>query len=148
MQPFEPAFQYISCCYLSETVLVFRQRSEPVSIHLMLLFIATCFKKQKKLQGFNTSHVVIYREILCFTKRYNFGFNTSHVVIYPFLTLFNFLSFMCFNTSHVVIYPVDRFRRKFDGLGFNTSHVVIYLHDVAISSDIIKFQYISCCYLS
>ena len=38
LSPFLPAFQYISCCYLSETTCIF-WFSDIVSIHLMLLFI-------------------------------------------------------------------------------------------------------------
>ena len=80
-----PLFQYISCCYLSSPalkvkswvfvsihlMLLFILRSATtifyiafVSIHLMLLFILTFCLAEIFGPCFNTSHVVIYRNLL------------------------------------------------------------------------------------
>ena len=119
------AFQYISCCYLSDSKML----SHPslfVSIHLMLLFIRSQCSLTLNSLRFNTSHVVIYLEREHNVKIGDEGFNTSHVVIYPrWLPLFHLLP-----------------------LRFNTSHVVIYRIETLIICNLYQFQYISCCYLS
>ena len=74
-------FQYISCCSLScgsqKCIL-----SILVSIHLMLQFIQEQTPVPQPHQGFNTSHVVVYRIVLRFSLVSQKCFNTSHVVVY------------------------------------------------------------------
>ena len=78
-------FQYISCCSLSVNCVriafcndvsihlmlqfilerVGFNSYKAVSIHLMLQFINLLTATQKNLQGFNTSHVVVYHNQIC-----------------------------------------------------------------------------------
>ena len=81
----EYMFQYISCCYLSEK-----------------LTLIECWAR-----GFNTSHVVIYLQLIYSSILSIKSFNTSHVVIYHLLNPCKHCFTGCFNTSHVVIYHYD-----------------------------------------
>ena len=62
LQSFQPAqFQYISCYCLSQKK-KFQISFRIISIHLMLLFIATRASLEEQAQTyFNTSHVTVYR---------------------------------------------------------------------------------------
>ena len=76
-------FQYISCCSLSDWI---------------------SFTLDKK-EGFNTSHVVVYRRNSFCGFLIKRRFNTSHVVVYRFNYFRKCGTFFRFNTSHVVVYP-------------------------------------------
>ena len=144
---YDCTFQYISCCYLSQSAHGFLS-TKSVSIHLMLLFILTVILLSFLSTGFNTSHVVIYPLVLLLGV---FLIIVSIHLMLLFISApgiqrsvhrkFQYISCcylsdscterqtrqMCFNTSHVVIYPVWH----------NETRDLKYL-----------FQYISCCYLS
>ena len=140
-------FQYISCCSLS-----------PPS-----------YVSGSHQQGFNTSHVVVYRRLPAKSGTGNFSFNTSHVVVYLFpgcinICLFQFQYISCCSLSGSVRVGALRYymfqyisccslSRSLQSIiysvsGFNTSHVVVYHDTIANRPNGIKFQYISCCSLS
>ena len=98
----------------------------PVSIHLMLLFIA----KQLPDGRFSDEFQYISYYSLSITIQNQFGFQYS------------------FNTSHVTLYRLS-YRNSYQlHLGFNTSHVTLYLIPVSCTAKNSKFQYISCYSLS
>ena len=120
------AFQYISCCSLSN-----------------------CKEyRLYKQKGFNTSHVTLYRKPGTAKLPAESSFNTSHVTLY----LRNFQRirnpFPCFNTSHVTLYQDFFVKKSDDELSFNTSHVTLYLEEIPVGQRTVRFQYISCYSLS
>ena len=118
-------FQYISCCSLSEMAL-----------------------KEKIVQvRFNTSHVVVYRDILIWnygSKRFQY-ISCCSLSIHP---SHDKRRNKCFNTSHVVVYRgACRILYK----AFRVSiHLMLQfiLKYPEYSVNILLFQYISCCSLS
>ena len=164
------AFQYISCCSLSQTylriALCFRRFN--TSHVVVYLFYGHYFRKcinrfntshvvvypisvsprQRRNRCFNTSHVVVYPERTKGKMAY-IGFNTSHVVVYPCNNLLITAHVRCFNTSHVVVYPSCPTLILFVYTRFNTSHVVVYRESLdSTNQKKVAFQYISCCSLS
>ena len=77
-----------------------------------------------------------------------YRFNTSHVVVYPELIHNKEFRMGCFNTSHVVVYPTIFDKVLDTTLRFNTSHVVVYQIADLFDKTESLFQYISCCSLS
>ena len=182
-------FQYISCYCLS-CQMQWLQLVLYISIHLMLLFIFTasdgcfihklfqyisCYCLSKcgisvyvPTLDFNTSHVTVYRSILCKSTYPNYisihlmllfirekeqkaeeiyYFNTSHVTVYrgvPALTIFfpKFQYISCYCLS-----PID-IAADSTVLYFNTSHVTVYLLSKSQYEPALLFQYISCYCLS
>ena len=114
-------FQYISCYSLSGYSFLMRKQF-PVSIHLMLLFIA----KQLPDGRFSDEFQYISYYSLSITIQNQFGFQYS------------------FNTSHVTLYRLS-YRNSYQlHLGFNTSHVTLYHSCFAgAGANCSKFQYIS-----
>ena len=97
-------FQYISCYSLSGYSFLMRKQF-PVSIHLMLLFIA----KQLPDGRFSDEFQYISYYSLSITIQNQFGFqysfNTSHVTLYRLSYRNSYQLHLGFNTSHVTLYP-------------------------------------------
>ena len=120
-------FQYISCYSLSLMIwklllrscsfntshvtlyrIWFRKhmRTQSVSIHLMLLFIAVLNRIPASADGFNTSHVTLYRQMAIVQTSIWHRFNTSHVTLYQWNRQKKPRWLVRFNTSHVTLYPL------------------------------------------
>lgn len=98
-------FQYIICCYSTNTILFNFIKSRPFQ------YIICCYSTINKASlprtfpNFNTSYVVIQLKILQQKHSPLFNFNTSHVVIQHCLH-HTFALLQCgFNTSYVIIQP-------------------------------------------
>ena len=97
---------------------------------------------------FNTSHVVIYREIKN-KKTWELCVSIHLMLLFIQFPFCDISSQNSFNTSHVVIYRLNMISTETEFIGFNTSHVVIYPDtQYVVASGYNPFQYISCCYLS
>ena len=142
-------FQYISCYSLSTLRHILRLYCQvsihlmllfitdaispcdtviTVSIHLMLLFIKIPSKTTGSyLQGFNTSHVTLYRNEGDSSRPYIISFNTSHVTLYrvkpsELWSLEKFQYISCYSLSFCELHPYS------NKISFNTSHVTLYLN--------------------
>ena len=119
-------FKYISCSYLSSLFhqqCVYRQSFKYISCSYLSDFALYFLLGASNL---NTSHVLIYLELLSMEQRGILHLNTSHVLIYLLTTLATSLSFIYLNTSHVLIYQPSIYHFRLCK----------------------KFKYISCSYLS
>ena len=76
------------------------------------------------------------------------NFNTSHVTVYHQLICFCVPAHRHFNTSHVTVYPVNPFVFDQGTNHFNTSHVTVYPQPDSQNQTYSKFQYIPCYGLS
>ena len=140
-----------------------------VSIHLMLLFIGCLLRRLQNSEGFNTSHVTVYRMRRTGLDYRKNGFNTSHVTVYRLSRIFllsvnqvsihlmllfiagkrikkrraeefQYISCYCLSAIVVDFSPCE--------LCFNTSHVTVYPASFALQLFASMFQYISCYCLS
>ena len=162
-------FQYISCCSLS-----IQAGGCPVAADLFQ-YISCCslsppsYVSGSHQQGFNTSHVVVYRRLPAKSGTGNFSFNTSHVVVYLFpgcinICLFPFQYISCCSLSLFLVNPevsisvsihlMLQFIWFCSCWGIALLYVSIHLMLQFISElaeyyiQRFGFQYISCCSLS
>ena len=96
-----------------------------VSIHHMLLFILTRNSEKQSLQGFNTSHVTLYR-FRVFLYTWHYFVSIHHMLL--FIQFQNILQRHHIEVSihHMLLFihfgsPLIRLNRC-----FNTSHVTLY----------------------
>ena len=95
-------FQYIICCYSTNTILFNFIKSRPFQ------YIICCYSTINKASlprtfpNFNTSYVIIQ---LFRQSSLPLFFNTSYVIIQPPNSLFSILFHNNFNTSYVIIQP-------------------------------------------
>ena len=162
-------FQYISCYSLSvkavQTFPVYTRfntshvtlyrfcRSDsnhrnPVSIHLMLLFIS--ISPALLSQHFDVSiHLmllfIIFAQINC---NFLYSFNTSHVTLYQHLEQPSSSARSCFNTSHVTLY-LPSLVGTLSVINVSIHLMLLFIGEHFNGQDVtITFQYISCYSLS
>ena len=147
--PLLALFQYISCYSLSMEDQI--QAYIPIMFQYISCYSLSdgCKRSLRSVDGFNTSHVTLYRHIIHDITNIRTGFNTSHVTLYlngqPHIFCFSEFQYIsCYslstswdlirfsycrlNTSHVTLYQrrVEEFIPVV--LRFNTSHVTLYLN--------------------
>ena len=81
------AFQYISCCYLSESLEVDCTLESGFNTSHVAIYRYDPARFLYAVRRFNTSHVAIYRQRLHPPKSRSERFNTSHVAIYHLAAL-------------------------------------------------------------
>ena len=105
-----------------------------ISIHLMLLFIKVENPKIREETHFNTSHVTVYLYAGVSDPE------VSSISIHLMLLFIGFLyvsesgTFIHFNTSHVTVYLNCVNINPQSSLNFNTSHVTVYHHRLFLFS--------------
>ena len=118
-------FQYISCCYLSKEVTE-KERGNKLFQYISCCYLSKTYCTILASSGsFNTSHVVIYPDLLLkatttLTFQYISCCYLSHKAIYYIFASFKFQYISCCYLSE------KRNRKSAARGGFNTSHVVIY----------------------